>query len=213
MMTNFLPSERSIHDAKFLLRVYGRPGGRLPMTWYPESFARSVAMNDMRMRPGASRRYPGRSYRFYSGEAVYEFGHGLSYSQYAYDFLSAPETIAISSGSGDFIAVDEELEAECAAALRFEVVVSVRELGDGREGSPVVLLYFSPPAGGGAPRKQLIGFERVHLKGSGGVGIARIAVDPCQQLSMADKSGRRIIRLGEHTLLVEGGRRRALFIV
>ncbi|KAI5072734.1 hypothetical protein GOP47_0012840, partial [Adiantum capillus-veneris] len=40
------------------------PGGRLPMTWYPESFTQ-VPMTDMNMRPNPSRGYPGRTHRFY----------------------------------------------------------------------------------------------------------------------------------------------------
>ncbi|MCO5594215.1 hypothetical protein L7F22_048240 [Adiantum nelumboides] len=41
--------------------IFGKfsPGGRLPMTWYPESFTRRVPMTDMNMRPNPSRGYPG----------------------------------------------------------------------------------------------------------------------------------------------------------
>jgi hypothetical protein len=50
-------------------------GGRLPMT-------------DMRMRVDPSSGYPSRTYRFYTGPKVYEFGYGLSYSNYSYNFIS-----------------------------------------------------------------------------------------------------------------------------
>ncbi|KAJ6919891.1 hypothetical protein NC651_013740 [Populus alba x Populus x berolinensis] len=63
------------------------PGGKLPMTWYPQEFVK-VPMTDMRMRPEASSGYPGRTYRFYKGPTVFEFGYGLSYSKYTYE-LSA----------------------------------------------------------------------------------------------------------------------------
>ncbi|KAJ0733104.1 putative glycosidase [Helianthus annuus] len=57
--------------------VFGdhNPSGKLPVTWYPESFTK-VPMNNMNMRPDPSRNYPGRTYRFYTGDVVYGFGHG-----------------------------------------------------------------------------------------------------------------------------------------
>ncbi|XP_078430643.1 glycosyl hydrolase family protein isoform X2 [Wolffia australiana] len=197
------------------------PGGRLPVTWYPESFARSVAMGDMRMRAEPSpAEYPGRSYRFYAGEAVYPFGHGLSYADYAYGFVAAPERVSVppwARGAGEAAAaaaavvVDEELEAACAADLAFEVVVSVRRVGgSGRDGSAAVLLYLAPAPGERVPRKQLIGFERVRV--SGGAAEVTIPVDPCEHLSSADTDGARVIRLGQHALLLEGGERRPFSI-
>ncbi|MFQ6628628.1 hypothetical protein Gotur_006609, partial [Gossypium turneri] len=62
------------------------PGGRLPVTWYPQSYV-NVPMTDMRMRPEPSSSYPGRTYRFYQGPKVFEFGYGLSYSNYTYEIL------------------------------------------------------------------------------------------------------------------------------
>lgn len=193
------------------------------MTWYPESFT-SVPMNDMRMRPDPSRLYPGRTYRFYTGDVVYGFGHGLSYSDYSQEFLSAPDRVSLSSspgtevvrgrvGTADFVYVDKMPEASCAA-LGFPVVVSVRQLGIPRDGSHAVLLFFSASGGErGAPRKQLIGFERVHTRGRGGATTtARMAVDPCEHLSIVDEAGSRILLLGEHALLLEGGQRRSLSI-
>ncbi|CAA7393967.1 unnamed protein product [Spirodela intermedia] len=200
------------------------PGGRLPMTWYPESFT-SVPMDDMHMRPDPSRHYPGRTYRFYTGDVVYGFGHGLSYSGYSHEFLSVPDKIDLSSspgaevvrgrdGTADFVYVDKMPESSCAA-LGFPVVVSVRQLGIPRDGSHAVLLFFSASGGGGGrtPRKQLIGFDRVHSKGPGGATTtARMAVDPCEHLSIVDEAGSRILRLGEHALMLEGGQQRSLSI-
>ncbi|KAK6115469.1 hypothetical protein DH2020_007738 [Rehmannia glutinosa] len=60
------------------------PGGKLPVTWYPKDFI-TVPMTDMRMRPQPSSGYPGRTYRFYKGPKVFEFGYGLSFSTYSYE--------------------------------------------------------------------------------------------------------------------------------
>jgi len=60
------------------------PVGRLPITFYPVSYAAAVSMLDMRMRPSPTN--SGRTYKFYTGQAVYEFGTGLSYTTFAYSW-------------------------------------------------------------------------------------------------------------------------------
>jgi beta-D-xylosidase 4 len=56
--------------------LFGRvsPSGRLPYSIYAQSFVDQVKMDDMNMRPGANN--PGRTYRFYTGTPVFEFGFG-----------------------------------------------------------------------------------------------------------------------------------------
>ncbi|PWA97430.1 Fibronectin type III-like domain-containing protein [Artemisia annua] len=46
--------------------IFGRhnPSGRLPMTWYPQSFAETVNMTNMNMRPDPVTGHPGYTYRF-----------------------------------------------------------------------------------------------------------------------------------------------------
>jgi beta-glucosidase len=51
------------------------PSGRLPITFYKES-EKLPAFDDYSMN--------GRTYRYFQGEALYPFGHGLSYSKFEY---------------------------------------------------------------------------------------------------------------------------------
>ncbi|KAJ8769353.1 hypothetical protein K2173_002557 [Erythroxylum novogranatense] len=188
------------------------PGGRLPMTWYPQSFTK-VPMTDMNMRPDCSRGYPGRTYRFYTGSQVYGFGQGLSYTNFTYSFLSAPEKLSLSESFSvtsstrilsqigekpSYITVDGITSCD---RLRFRVEISVMNVGD-MDGSHVVMLFSRvPKAVAGTPEKQLIGFDRVHTV-SHGCTETSILVDPCDHLSIADKQGKRIMLLGDHVLLL-----------
>ncbi|KAK3012608.1 hypothetical protein RJ639_009608 [Escallonia herrerae] len=189
------------------------PGGRLPMTWYPQSFT-SIPMNDMNMRADSSRGYPGRTYRFYTGDRVYGFGHGLSYTNFTYKLLSAPNKLSLlgsmktESESNilqeggdklDYLHIDE---VQFCDSLRFYVQVSVMNNGD-LSGSHVVMLYSRVPKFfQGAPEKQLIGFNRVHTESYRHTETS-IPVDPCKHLSIANEHGQIILPLGDHTLMLE----------
>ncbi|CAM8946891.1 unnamed protein product [Rhodiola kirilowii] len=189
------------------------PGGRLPMTWYPESYTR-IAMNDMSMRADPSRGFPGRTYRFYTGDRVYGFGGGLSYTTYHYHLMSAPDKISLSKfiksspnekspehniNHSNLILVDELMSC---AALKFYVQLSVTNTGD-MDGSHVILLFARlPKSVPGTPEKQLVGFSIVHTTSHESTETA-ILVDPCEHLSTADEQGIKVLPLGDHILMVD----------
>lgn len=183
------------------------------MTWYPESFTR-VPMTDMRIRADPTRGYPGRTYRFYTGDRIYGFGHGLSYSTYSYKFLSAPSKIGLSGTFNhgsiksmlnqvgkqvyavDYIPVNEMQNCN---SLRFSVQISVMNLGE-LDGSHVVMLFSRGPEGlKGSPETQLIGFDRLHTISYQSTETS-ILVDPCEHFSIVDEYGKRILPLGNHIL-------------
>ncbi|KAI4328098.1 hypothetical protein L6164_020483 [Bauhinia variegata] len=189
------------------------PGGRLPMTWYPESFT-NIPMTDMSMRADPSRGYPGRTYRFYTGNRIYGFGHGLSYSAFSYKFLSAPNAVSLSGTLKDgfrknilsqvvkevdgasYIQVDKMQNCN---SLRFSVQISVMNLGD-RDGNHVVMLFSrGPKVLDGSPDTQLVGFVRVNTISYKSTETS-VLVDPCVHFSFADEYGKRILPLGDHTL-------------
>ncbi|KAL7141591.1 hypothetical protein ABFS83_08G063600 [Erythranthe nasuta] len=199
--------------------IFGQynPGGRLPVTWYPESFM-SVPMTDMNMRADPSRNYPGRTYRFYTGDQIYGFGYGLSYTSFTYKLLSAPRRLNLRGPTSkaarqrkhvlyqtgkdnlDYVYVDEV--TRYCGSLRFEVEISLTNNGD-MDGDEVVLLFAKASKRiEGSPERELIGFERVHVK-SRGSGQTRFKVDPCEQFSTVDVSGERILPIGDHVLMSE----------
>jgi beta-glucosidase len=79
----------------------------------------------------------GRTYRYFEGEPLWAFGHGLSYTTFGYDKLT----------------VDR----------RGAVRVEVKNTGK-RAGEEVVQVYVKGPAAPGAPLKSLAAFQRVALK-------------------------------------------------
>ncbi|KAJ7531269.1 hypothetical protein O6H91_14G038400 [Diphasiastrum complanatum] len=193
------------------------PGGRLPVTWYPQSFTQ-ISMVDMHMRPNEVTGYPGRTYRFYTGPTVYHFGEGLSYTNYSYGFSSAPAQISVSKASTQPCSAlqiagltQAEEEASCfhiiasdasCSSLKFQVGIKVSNTGS-MDGSHAVLLFAVPPAGApsDSPKKQLIGFRSVHVK-TGTERKVSFNIRPCKDLSTAREDGERVLLGGTHTLSV-----------
>ncbi|KAK2999380.1 hypothetical protein RJ639_023945 [Escallonia herrerae] len=183
------------------------PGGKLPMTWYPKDFIK-VPMTDMRMRPEPSSGYPGRTYRFYTGRKVYQFGYGLSYTRYVYEFVSVTRNklhlgksmAAGSSESLQYMSVSE-LGTEFCERATISATVGVNNLGKMAGKHPVLLFVKQAKLTNGNPIKQLVGFHSVTLK-AGERAEVEFALNPCDHLSRANEDGLMVIEGGSHHLVV-----------
>ncbi|CAM6109319.1 unnamed protein product [Calypogeia fissa] len=213
--------------------VFGEkePSGKLPSTWYRNELISPWAMTNMDMRPNPKTGYPGRSYRFYNGEPLYEFGYGLSYTKIVHSFSSnstavslvAPTAEQLRCGATDRVngATAEDCAARDASycenlVFRVQVEVSIAEEGNSLREQPVsdvVLLYVSPPGAGenGLPIKQLVGFTRVAIFPKESTkNVVEFAVDPCKQFStvaseVALKSTAQVFLEGDYILSLNGG--------
>lgn len=148
----------------------------------------------MEMRANASTGYPGRSYRYYtSGDALFEFGDGLSYTTF--------DTSCSSSETG----------VNVTAA---KITCTVTNTGS-RAGDEVVLLFHRPPAASkGEPQRpirRLLDFARVSLAANAKADVV-FNVVAAASLSLpvegdgGGNAGARIIYTGKHLLELQGGR-------
>ncbi|KAK7275747.1 hypothetical protein RIF29_16869 [Crotalaria pallida] len=185
------------------------PGGRLPITWYPKDFIR-VPMTDMRMRADPSSGYPGRTYRFYTGPKVYEFGYGLSYSKYSYEFVSVTKNNIHINQSSTHLTVENsetiryklvsELGEETCQSASVSVTLGVTNNGTMAGKHPVLLFMRQAKQRNGNPMKQLVGFQSVKLDAGEKVQLG-FELSPCEHLSRANEAGLKVIEEGSYLLL------------
>jgi beta-glucosidase len=107
------------------------PAGRLPVTFY-RSTSQLPEFTDYNMK--------GRTYRYFTGEPLYSFGFGLSYSTFQYSVLTAKRT-------------------DKGAVIR----ATVRNTSS-VDGDEVVQLYIGGGPGAEAPIRNLRGFQRIRLR-------------------------------------------------
>ncbi|KAF7813558.1 beta-D-xylosidase 1 [Senna tora] len=178
------------------------PGGRLPMTWYPQDYVAKVPMTNMDMRPNPASGYPGRTYRFYKGPVVFPFGHGLSYTRFTHTLAQAPKEVSVPFATLKALTFTNSSSmkmshANCNA-LQVGLHVDVKNEGP-MDGAHTLLVFSKPPNGEWSHRKQLVGFHKVHVA-SGSSQRVMVGVHVCKHLSVVDKFGVRRIPMGEHEI-------------
>lgn len=149
------------------------PGGRLPVTFY-RSLSDLPPFDDYRME--------GHTYRYFRGEPLFPFGHGLSYTRFAYSDLDCASSVPAGEG--------------------VTISVNVRNVGQ-RAGDELVQLYVSDlEASVPVPIRQLAGFRRIHLAPSEVQNVS-FTLRP-RQFSLIDDAGRRVIEPGTFRIAVGG---------
>jgi beta-glucosidase len=150
------------------------PAGRLPVTFY-QDVHQLPSFEDYSMK--------GRTYRYFTGEPLWPFGYGLSYTTFKYSGLSLAK-------------------APIDAGEPLDVAVTVTNTGK-LPGDEVVQLYLKFPDTAGAPLRALRGFQRVHLA----PGASQKVEFHLQRrdLSMVTDVGDIIVAQGKYTLSVGGG--------
>jgi beta-glucosidase len=154
------------------------PAGRLPVTFY-KGTEQLPEFEDYAMK--------NRTYRYFAGEPLYGFGHGLSYTTFEYSAmkLSNPSHLA-TLNAGDPL----------------DVEVDIKNTGK-RDGDEVAELYISFPKLPGTPLRALRGFTRVHLS-AGEQKHIKLTLSP-RDLSYVNDAGDRFVSTGDYLITVGGG--------
>jgi beta-glucosidase len=147
------------------------PAGRLPVTFYA-SLDQLPPFEDYSMH--------NRTYRYFGGKPLYEFGFGLSYSTFAYG------GIKLSSS---------KLEAGQPLTVEAEVRNSGKVAGD-----EVAELYLQYPPSKDAPIRALKGFQRVHILPGETKNVA-FTLDP-RDLSQVTEKGEHVVLPGRYSVSV-----------
>jgi beta-glucosidase len=149
------------------------PAGRLPVTFY-KGTSDLPPFDDYRMQ--------GRTYLYFSGEPLFAFGSGMSYTKFSYSGIRL-STQRLKAG--------EQLVAK----------VLVKNSGT-REGDEVVQFYTRSRAKSRTQRPVLKSFARVHLKPGESRWISTTFSE--RDLSSVDDSGVRQVLPGTYELYASG---------
>jgi beta-glucosidase len=155
--------------------IFGRfnPAGRLPVTFY-------ASVNDL--PPFEDYNMKGRTYRYFGGIPLYEFGYGLSYTTFKYSNIKAPSTVRTTEN------VKISVEVENTGAM---------------DGDEVVELYVKTlDAKMPVPIHALQGFKRIFLK-IGEKKTVEFDLKP-EQLSIINNKNQRVVEPGRIQLYVGG---------
>lgn len=161
---------------KMLLNSHGtdsNPSARLPLTW-PASMDQVPPMTNYSME--------GRTYRYFTGEPLYHFGYGISYSKFFYSDFVIPANVTVGQ------------------AVELSVHVQNNGPYDGAEVTQVYISWVNPSAP--MPKIQLAGFKRTPLKVKQNIRL-KFTIQPKQLAIWSDHKGF-IIENGDIVVTVGG---------
>jgi len=170
------------------------PSGRLPVTVYPANFITARDIWDMNLRDKG-----GITYRYYTGQPLFEFGFGLSYTTFSYVISSEESFKMVTVGS--MVDAHSSYYETMGKMPNAPAIYTVVVTNTGKvESDNVVLGFLTNPPGPNAPLKELFGYTRVHLK-PGEKTTVQFPVPP-QVLSLVDKYGNEEIHPGVYTISI-----------
>ncbi|MDE5564504.1 MAG: glycoside hydrolase family 3 C-terminal domain-containing protein [Oscillospiraceae bacterium] len=147
------------------------PAGRCPVTWY----ASDDDLPDIKDYDIMKTKM---TYRWFDGEPLYPFGHGLSYSQFSYDNMQTEVTL-----NG------------------IRVTADITNLSN-RDGDEVVQIYaHAQSVRIPRPLKQLCAFDRLHVRAGETVRFETLV--PFRELELYDVSGEKLcLEDGDYDLML-----------
>lgn len=171
------------------------PAGRLVITQYPASYTDEFDQLDMQLAPDGSN--PGQTYMWYTGEAVYQFGHGLFYTTFDEKLVNDSMASAYNITKYDAASHSGYEYVEDVPLLNFTFTVT----NTGDTASDYTAMLFASTTSGPAPRpiKWLVGIDREATLHPGDSCEVSIEV-PIGALARADEAGDLVVYPGTYEL-------------
>ena len=151
------------------------PSGRLPVTFYA---------SDNDLPDFEDYDMSNRTYKYFKGNALYPFGYGLSYTDFAYEWVNT-------------------LKAEYKENEKIECTINIKNAGKmcGDEVAQIYIKY--PQNGAGLPLKELRSFERKHIH-QGETGEIKVSIPIAQLAKWDETTGKEIVPKGTYSLFAGG---------
>ncbi len=179
MLEIWQPGTMGGHAVAGILSGRYNPSGKLPVTFPYTTGQIPIYYN----RRNSGRRGTQGLYKDITSEPMYEFAHGLSYSEFSY----SPVTL-----SCDSVSASEKIVAEVTVTNTSDV--------DGME--TVHWFICDPYCSIARPVKELKFFEKRLIK-AGESSVFRFEIDPWRDLSFVDVDGNRFLEPGEYRVIVK----------
>ncbi|KAF7306069.1 Glycoside hydrolase family 3 protein [Mycena chlorophos] len=174
------------------------PAGRLPLMQYPANYTEQIGMLDMNLRPNKATGNPGRTYQWYTGTPVVDYGFGLHYTTWSLSWQTTPasaysiQTLVSRARSAAYL--------DLGAFDTFGVTVK----NTGHVTSDFVAMLFVKTNAGPPPypNKVLLGYSRVSSVRAGTAAIARISVN-LGEIARVDENGNAWLYPGQYSLSLD----------
>lgn len=163
------------------------PSGKLAATMYPPDYVDQIPLTEMGLTVP-----PGRTHMHYTGEAEFEFSHGLSYTTWELAWAAPPPPARWSTAAG-------------APPQRADLRAAVRNAG-ARGGRRTVLAFWRPAGGAAAAlrvRQRLVSYAGVDVAPGAEAAVA-FSVDAAA-LAVADASGAMVLHPGAYEIVLRDG--------
>ncbi|KAF7589227.1 hypothetical protein BBP40_004569 [Aspergillus hancockii] len=177
------------------------PAGRLVTTQYPAEYAEQFPAIDMNLRPNGSN--PGQTYMWYTGTPVYEFGHGLFYTEFGVE--GGERVDGREYEIGEFLGQEHEGLGLVEQKVFVNFTVEVTNVGEVE--SDYTAMVFANTTAGPAPypNKWLVGFDRLAALGPGESRTLTVPV-AIDSVARTDEKGNRVLYPGRYELALNNER-------
>jgi len=146
------------------------PSGHLPVTFYAA---------DSDLPDFEDYAMTNRTYKYFTGKTLYPFGYGLSYTNFAYEWLEKPAESYSADGTIKF-ALNVKNTGEC-------------------DGDVVSQVYVRYPTGKNLPLKELRAFDRKTIA-HGGSSRIDVSIPVSQLAKWDDAAGKLVVPAGAYTI-------------